>query len=168
MKQLLSLLTVFGIIFLASSCDARKTVFKNRISMSDLSVTGGNYKYRRSNPSGYMSARADFDGNGKIDTVQFYRSGNSYQLIVHLDKPIGQLKYVLMQGPYDDVERYGVEVAVSGIYATACSKGYGEDCGKKPKEVELFHPGVRFIIFESGERVFYWSDNGFASFNTSD
>lgn len=133
-----------------------------------LSPDGWNYELRKKSPVAYWSVTADFDGNGVVDKAQFFRNGNEFQVVAKLAATTSNSEFLLIDGPFAEVERYGIQRSLPGKYETAYSKGYGSGCEANPRSIEFPNTGIRFFAFESASQIFYWENGQFKSVAVTD
>lgn len=157
----------FVLLLLASFavCNSTKADETAVITLADLPAVDTNHRYRQSSPSGYLSVTGDFDGDGYTDIARFFRSGNSYQLMAKL---ANRSDHILIQGPFNDMPRYGIELLPADTYLKACVKGYGIPCANGDDLIKVRHDAIRFFTFESSARAYHWQDGRFQSFFLSD
>lgn len=109
----------------------------------------------------YLSARGDFNGDGRSDEAL---------LALNRDKAVYGVFVVFSSGepiqlferPINEASKIGIAVVRPGIYDTACGKGYdiGTNC---MLSIELKQDGVSVVVFESSEQYFYWDGQNFIS-----
>jgi len=118
-----------------------------------------NLGWRKENPNLYISAKADFDGDGREDEARLLISDkeNKMGLFVTLSSQKGA-NPLLLEVIADKrmVEVMGIEVAKPGKYKTACGKGYWACKKGEPSELKLTIPAIDFFTFESANSFFVW------------
>lgn len=116
---------------------------------------------RSKDPGGYMSVRADFDGDGRDDEAGFFVSGDEKAYAVFIGVPGHPMRHKVAEGPIADLPRLGLSLGKAGTFQTACGKGYGaaKDCATK--SFVAAHPTLNLFTFESGARVVYWDGKVF-------
>lgn len=134
--------------------------------------------WRKSNPTRYLKAGADLDCDGMEDSVFILQpvKGPGMGLFAFLGNGNGSYKARLLFDSRKDgadlkgrTEKeinkiqlwyrllFGIKIVKSGLYPTACGRGYME-CGKGEKrKVEMACGGIDFFPFEEGGNInFYW------------
>ena len=105
--------------------------------------------------------KADFDGNGKVDTAfLLLKSDNScWSLFVFMTFYEDQINQVKL----DEIEQkatylsMGISQLEPGKYKTACGKGSWDCTPGEPEILILKNPGINYFTFESANSVFYWN-----------
>lgn len=118
----------------------------------EATLEGDQLRTRSTND--FLSARADFDGDGKEDVARLLVSpdGKKYALFVMLGS--GN-KIQLDQKDVVLLKTMGVDVLPPKTYKTACGKGYACEEGD-PKVLHLKKPGLLYFKDESAESVYFW------------
>ncbi len=125
----------------------------------DNKELGNDYSWRKEDPNLYLTAKADYDGDGKEDMAFLLINDkeNKMGLFVELGSRPGK-KIKLDQ--FDDkswLEVMGIAVAKLGKYKTACGKGYF-DCEKgEPKTLDLKLPAIDYFKEGSANSFFIWN-----------
>jgi beta-lactamase regulating signal transducer with metallopeptidase domain len=115
-------------------------------------------------PSKNAEAKADYDGDGKLDHAALFVSvdGNSEAMFVRLSSrnPNEWIKAAeanATQSPV--VPAMLIAVAKPGTYPTACAKGFGKPCAEGEGAVlTLENSGIEFAMPESASSIVYWND----------
>ena len=128
---------------------------------SNDEITDDAFKERVKDPNRYLAAKADFNGDGIIDTAKLLVNDlkNKMGLFVFISKE-GNFESILLDEIDDKswVDAMGLSVVNTGEYKTACGKGYWE-CEKGVPEVLIIkHPAIDYFKFESENSFFVWDD----------
>ena len=131
-----------------------------------------------------LSARGDFDNDGRLDEAFFLlRTGDNGAMVIALvvsfgstrTPPGARLRIVdtFVNVSERDIRDFGLRVARPGQYTAACARGYGDPCrDDEEEELALARDGVYFYDFESSSRLYYLpegaQDGDFKSFWLSD
>ncbi len=116
--------------------------------------------WRKDNPNLYLSAKADFDGDGIEDEASL--------LIIDKENKIGLFVSLFSEGKksillqtIDDKRKIigmGIKAAQPGKYKAACGKGYW-DCKKgESVELNLKMPAIDLFQRESASSFFVWNN----------
>jgi hypothetical protein len=117
-------------------------------------------QWRRKSASGFLVAKADFDGDGKKDVAELLidEKGKQCALFVRLSSEKGE--WQMLGKPLDlaDFDRFGIDFVKPGRYKTACGKGYGDyACAHgEPDFLKTLNAAIDFFYTESSDSVFYW------------
>jgi hypothetical protein len=118
-----------------------------------------NLGWRKEDPNFYISAKADFDGDGKEDEARLLINDkeNKMGLFVTLSSQ-NRGNPLLLEAIADKrtIEVMGIEVAKPGTYKTACGKGYWACKKGEPSELKLTNPAIDFFRFGSANSYFVW------------
>ncbi len=118
-----------------------------------------NLGWRKEDPNLYITAEADFDGDGKDDEARLLINDkeNKMGLFVTLSsrKREGPLLLETIDGKRT-IKVMGIEVAKPGTYKTACGKGYWACKKDESSELRLTTPAIDFFTFESASSYFIW------------
>ena len=124
-------------------------------------ITDDAFKERGKDPNRYLATKADFNGDGIIDTAKMLvnDSKNKMGLFVFISKE-GKFETILLDeiDGKSWVDAMGISVANSGEYKTACGKGYWECEEGVPEVLILKHPAIDYFKFESANSFFVWDD----------
>lgn len=115
-------------------------------------------EWRRKDPSKFLRARGDFDGDGREDVVELLvqRQGNSAGLFVW--RAVNPVPLLLVKFEKKELKLQGTAVVEPGEYRTACGKGYGEwACAHgEPEVLKLKHQAIDLFYEGSAVSIFYW------------
>jgi hypothetical protein len=115
--------------------------------------------WRKGNPNLYVTAKADFDGDGQEDVARLLINDkkNKTGLLVTLSSQ-KKAEPLLLEAIDDKriIEVMGIDVAKPGTYKTACGKGYWTCKKGEPSELKLTNPAIDFFRFESANSYFVW------------
>lgn len=129
------------------------------LMLDDLDPGHPDYAYRLEQARHYLSASADFDGDGHTDRAALARNGDGETALVVW---LGDTAQVLTPLGAGEVARMGVALQLPETLKTACGKGYGGGCGPNdPETIKLDHPAIELFTFESAASVYYWDGDGF-------
>lgn len=129
----------------------------------------GDFALRKVHPNAYLSDKGDFDGDGKMDEVAFYK--NSKGQVVVLIRLVGDTGMILpnqLLSLKSDMPRAGVKTVKPGTYKTACSKGAGPDDQPCKPEVTTTTDAFEVFTFEAGSTLYVWKDTEFEAYPFSD
>ncbi len=148
---------IFGIVALilplvvsAEDISGWRTPFQ-----SDLNDASG---WRKEDPGFYLTAKGDFDGDGKTDTAQLLVNDkeNKMGLFVTLTSRKNAPAILVETTEKKEIRSMGIKSAKPDKYKTACGKGYW-DCKKgDPATLNLKHPAIDFFTYESANSYFVW------------
>ena len=119
---------------------------------------GEDSDWRDEDPTRYLVAKADFDGDGRTDTARLliHNTENKVGLFVMMSSGKGTHTLEIIEDR-TQIEWLGMSVVGPGTYDTACGKGL-LDCGKgEPAKLHLRHPGIDFFKTETEEWCFWWN-----------
>lgn len=110
-----------------------------------------------------MVVEADFDGNGKLDRVFFAWSeahvGEGFSLCVSMNGGNQEIKLLDFEG---EPKNQGIRVSPPGKYVAGCVRGYNKGCSPSQiTEVDLNLESIKFFMYESASRLYFWRDNQF-------
>ncbi len=120
---------------------------------------GDDIAWREKDPSLYLTAVGDFDGDGKQDSVSLLVNDKQDKmgLFIQLGSRPGK-KIELTSFKYNSrVGLMGVRIAQPGKYRTACGKGYWACQKGEPEELNLELPAINFFKEESRNSFFVWN-----------
>jgi len=134
----------------------------------------GREPLRDKQPTRYVEARADFDGDGTDDDAALFMAddGMSEGVFVKLSSVatsqwthIETVRHPRASGPL-----MGIAVAKPAAFTTACGKGHWKCNEGEPVVVDLKHPAIDFFRFESASSIIYWDSAAreFKRISTSD
>jgi hypothetical protein len=157
----LSLLAQFGIFFVivlalrpASAQDSLPSGWRKPA----LAEADG--EWRKKNPTRFLVAKGDFDGDGKGDIAELLVDvpGKHFGLFVKLAGTAEWQRLDSGEGDVKDLAEFGISPVKPGKYKTACGKGYGDyACSHgEPELLELSRPAVDYFYNESSDYIFYW------------
>ena len=131
-----------------------------------------------------LSARGDFDNDGRLDEAFFLlRTGDNGAIVIALVVSFGSTRALpgarlrivdtFANVSEYDIRDFGLRVARPGQYTAACARGYGDPCrDDEEEELALAHDGVYFYDFESSSKLYYLpegaQDSDFKEFWLSD
>jgi hypothetical protein len=120
-------------------------------------ITDDMFKARSKDPNRHLAAKADFNGDGIIDTAIMLVNDaeDKMGLFVFISKE-GNFKSVLLEQIEDKtwVDAMGLSVVEPGRYKTACGKGYWDCPEGVPEILDLKRPAINFFKFESANSFF--------------
>jgi hypothetical protein len=119
---------------------------------------GNDYSWRKEDPNLYLTAKADFDDDGKEDMAFLLINvkQNKMGLFVELTSRPGKKMKLDESDDKSWIEVMGIAVAKPGKYKTACGKGYF-DCEKgEPKELSLKLTAIDYFKEGSANSFFIW------------
>jgi hypothetical protein len=115
-------------------------------------------EWRSRSDRGFLVARGDFDGDGKMDEASLVLSkdGRHLALVVALS---ASRERVLSLGEGDrPLLRMGIVTVPPGRYRTACGKGYRDCKADEPEELVLRFDAIDYFYEESADGVYYLTD----------
>jgi len=132
-----------------------------------------------------LSARGDFDNDGRLDEAFFLlRTGDNSAMVIALVVSFGSTRALpgarlrivdtfANVSAERDIRDFGLRVARPGQYTAACARGYGDPCRDDEEEdLALTRDGVYFYDFESSSKLYYLpegaQDGDFKEFWLSD
>jgi hypothetical protein len=108
------------------------------------------------------SARADFDGDGRMDQAAIEVGPRYFEVAVRL---AGKGRYVVESGRAQDAENLYLQAAPPGVYQDVC---LDEDDIAKCPPVTVKHSAIEFGAQESASSIIYWDGKRFKQLWTSD
>jgi hypothetical protein len=114
--------------------------------------------WRSDSSTRYLSAHADFDGDGVGDLAELVVSDRQdlCAVRIRLSSRPGDAVIVAKERPKELVGAMGVDVLPPGSYATACGKGYFDCAPGEPISVTLRLPGLEYFRWASASSIFVW------------
>lgn len=123
------------------------------------------YAQRAKHPAGYLSARADFNGDGTEDEAAFFISADDKTYALFVVPPGRKPSQEVAEGPIAEFPRVGVFAGRAGEYQAACGMGRKQDC---KASFTAPYPTMHLFSFQSGARVIYWDGRAFVTQAISD
>ncbi len=119
---------------------------------------GDEIGWRKEDPALYLAGSADFDGDGKQDSVCLLVNDkeNRMGLFVQLSK---QPRKKIQLTEFEDkswLKVMGVRIALPGKYKTACGKGYWACKKGEPESLNLKLPAIDYFQEGSANSFFIW------------
>lgn len=116
--------------------------------------------WRAKSPTGFLSVKADFDGDGKADVAELLVNPSTHQFALFVKLGSSAWRMLNQPGDLKSLDRFGIDLVKPGKYETACGKGYGDyACAHgEPDYLTLSRPAIDFIYTESSDSIFYWDD----------
>lgn len=121
-----------------------------------------NDDWRNINCGRYLTVEGDFNGDGIVDEARLlvridgsemgllaFISGNERQHTVFVIDKKSDIK---------NLKSLGIEVVHSGLYETACAKGFAECREGEPHELILHHDAINYFKHGSANMYFYWDE----------
>ena len=121
---------------------------------------GQDSSWRKESPDLYLTAKADFDGDGKEDVARLLVNDKENKMGLFVTLSSRKNAQPLLLEEMDDknqVEVMGLDIAKAGVYKTACGKGYWKCKKGEPPELKLRRAAIDFFRFESANSYFVWS-----------
>jgi len=134
----------------------------------------GREPLRSNQPTKYVEARMDLDGDGREDHAALFIAddGKSEGLFAKLSSTnatrwtlVETVGHAQASGPV-----MAISIAKPGVIQTACGKGYWTCKSGEPASVDLKYAGIEFFKFESAGSIIYWEAGSrtFKRIRTSD
>jgi len=119
---------------------------------------GKDYAWRKDDPNLYLTAKADYDGDGKVDEASLLINTKAEKmgLFVELSSQPGKTIKLDEMDDLSWIEVMGVAVAKPGKYKTACGKGYFECDKGEPESLNLKQPVIDYFKEGSANSFFVW------------
>ena len=125
-------------------------------TMADL---GDDSEWRKEKAELYLTARADFNGDGVEDMARLLINDkeNKIGLFVTLESRKNSPP-ILLESINDKkvIKNVGIRVAPPDRYKTACGKGYRTCRTDEPLEIQINYPAIDLFQYESGNSFFVW------------
>jgi len=147
-------LVAFFLLFALESSAQHSTAWR-RPNIKDL---GDDYGWRKEDPNLYLTARADFDGDGKEDETFLLVNDKESKmgLFAQLSSLPGK-KIKLDESDHKSwIEVMGIAVVKPGNYKTACGKGYWTCEKDEPAALNLNLPAINYFKESSANSFFVW------------
>ena len=116
--------------------------------------------FRNTNPEPYHCF-GDFNGDALRDEANILINEKTGKggLFVFLSQPKGSHKVIQLDNiEKSSIQRMGISTVKPGKYKTACGKGYWPCKNDEAPEIILYHEALDYLIFESANSFFYWSE----------
>ncbi len=120
---------------------------------------GDDFGWRKENSDLYLTAKADFDGDGKEDEARLLVNDKENKMGLFVTLSSQKRGDPLLLDAIDlkqRIQAMGIEVAKPGTYKTACGKGYWTCEKGEPAVLRLKSPAINFFRYESGNSYFIW------------
>jgi hypothetical protein len=125
-------------------------------TMADL---GDDSEWRKEKAESYLTARADFNGDGVEDMARLLINDKENKIGLFLtlesrkDSP-----HILLESINDRkvIKNVGIRVAPPDRYKTACGKGYRTCKTDEPLEIQINYPAIDLFQYESSNSFFVW------------
>jgi len=160
MKIFLFISCIFFVLIGSSLAQQQYPIGWSEPTSSD--ITDDMFKERTGDPFGYLKAKADFNGDGIIDTAILLINDKNNKMGLFVSVSSGEKFNIIQLAEMDDktwVDAMGVSTVKPGKYKTACGKGYWE-CGKGiPEVLNLKYHAVNFFKFGSANSFFVYDKN---------
>jgi hypothetical protein len=127
--------------------------------------------WRNKSPTKYLSAGADYNGDGAIDSVMILEPIKNIGLgvFLFLSTKKNSIEVIKLYDTQNDtslkkpediqlfMRYYGLQNVPAGSYQTACGKGYFECAKNEPADILIKNIGIEFFHYDAGgTRYFYW------------
>jgi len=126
-------------------------------AMADL---GDDSEWRKENAELYLTARADFNGDGVEETARLLINDkeNKVGLFVTLESD-KKRPSLLLESINDKkvMQNMAIRVAPADRYKTACGKGYRPCKTDEPLEIQINYPAIDLFQYKSGSSFFIWN-----------
>lgn len=124
----------------------------------------GDYsKWRKEEAELYLTARADFNGDGmeEIARLLINDKENKVGLFLTLESSKNSPS-ILLESINDKkvIKNVGIRVAPPDSYKTACGKGYGTCKADEPLEIQINYPAIDLFQYEGANSFFVWDSKG--------
>lgn len=150
-------------IVIPVSCFSGEVSLPEGWRLPTASETARGQDWRKESPNHYLTASADFNGDGIIDKSMLLvgKKGTGLALFAFVSQENGTVKTYLLDEIKNNelIEVMGVSVAQPGRYKTACGKGYFECQKGEPEEIFLQNPAIDYFKEESANSFFYWDES---------
>lgn len=119
-----------------------------------------NDDWRKKNIDRYLLVKGDFNGDGAIDEARILvrEDGSGLSLFAFVSQENHTVKaYLLdeMKGS-GSIHAMGIKKVSSGLYKTACGKGYWACGNDEVPEISIQHDAIDYFKTESANSYFYW------------
>ena len=120
---------------------------------------GDGSPWRKENTELYLTAKADFDGDGDNDTASLLinekenKVGLFVTLTSHKNSPPMLLESLDDKQTIKDI---GIRVASPDNYKTACGKGYRACNNDEPSAIQINYPAIDLFQYEGANSFFIW------------
>ncbi|TAN39492.1 MAG: hypothetical protein EPN25_11525 [Nitrospirae bacterium] len=125
----------------------------------DNKELGSDYSWRKEDLNLYLTAKADFDGDGKTDTAALLINENKMGLFVTFASRKNIPALLLEATDKKEIRSMGIKAAKPDRYKTACGKGYWDCKKEEPEILNLKQPAIDFFTYESANSYFVWDKN---------
>lgn len=119
---------------------------------------GDDFAWRKENTDLYLTAKADFGGDGKTDTARLLVNDkeNKMGLSVTLASKKNASALLLEATDKNEIRTMGIKAANPGQYKTACGKEYWVCKKDEPEILKLKQAAIDFFTYESANSYFVW------------
>ena len=152
----LKLLVVALVLLVPAALPAQHSSDWRQPVNSDL---GDDYTWRKEDPELYLTAKADFDGDGKIDTAKLFINDKENKMGLFVTWSSSKKVWpalLLDTTDMNEMRSMGIRVIKPGHYKTACGKGYWPCKKEEPEILSFKQPAIDFFTYESASSYFIW------------
>ncbi|PHQ60592.1 MAG: hypothetical protein COC03_01270 [Robiginitomaculum sp.] len=112
-----------------------------------------------------LKISGDFNGDGEADSAYFLERNDKYELIVAFGSGDKIVLSKLLT-----ITNHGLRVRSPGLFAHACTKGYGRDCLKNDPQnyIDLKNDSIELFQYESSSQIYFWDKDKFEVMPLSD
>lgn len=116
--------------------------------------------WRKSDVERYLLIKSDFNGDAVIDTAMILvrNDGSEIGLFAFVSQMDKTFKSYLLAETKDIrlIHAMGIRKVSSGLYKTACGKGYWVCGNGEVPEISIQHDSIDYFKIESANSYFYW------------
>lgn len=126
-------------------------------TMADL---GDDSEWRKENAELYLTARADFNGDGVEETARLLINDKENKVGLFVTLESDKNRPPLLLESIDDkkvIKKIAIRIAPADRYKTACGKGYRPCKTDEPLEIQINYAAIDLFQHESGNSFFIWN-----------
>jgi len=156
---------VFALLLLLSACVDKFELPEGWRTPNNVELED---RWRNVDNNKYIKIWGDFNGDGTIDEARLLVRNNpsSLGLFAFVSQPNHSYKSYFLDEMKGNIAIHamGIRIVASGIYKTACGKGYWKCSNGETPEIVIKNEAIDYFKTESANSFFYW-DSATNKFN---
>ena len=122
-----------------------------------------NENWRKTSAEKFLTTKGDFNGDGIADTAKLLirKNGFSFGLFVYVSQADSTTKLYMLD-EYEYISMFhamGITTVSTGLYTTACGKGYWTCEPNEVPQIFISHDAVNYFKTESANSFYYFDEN---------